>query len=89
MLPSRSIPENKDPRNIWPSIQYQPRLAPIRFQDLRHGHATQLLELGEDITVISNRLGHSTITLTADTYAHVRERLQRKASDKLGKILRL
>lgn len=64
-------------------------LPDIRFHDLRHGHATQLLELGEDITVISNRLGHSTITLTADTYSHVRETLQKEASDKLGKVLAL
>jgi len=44
------------------------------------------LELGEDIKVISDRLGHSTITLTADTYSHVGERLQREASNKLEKV---
>lgn len=65
------------------------KLPNIRFHDLRHGHATMLLELGEDITVISNRLGHSTITLTADTYSHVREKLQRDASNKLGQVLNL
>lgn len=65
------------------------KLPEIRFHDLRHGHATQLLELGEDIKVISDRLGHSTITLTADTYSHVRERLQREASEKLGKVLKI
>ena len=62
-------------------------LPKVRFHDLRHGHATQLLELGEDIKVISDRLGHSTITLTADTYSHVREKLQREASNKLEQIL--
>lgn len=50
---------------------------------------TMLLELGEDLKVISERLGHSTITLTADTYSHVREKMQRDASDKLDKILKL
>ena len=48
-----------------------------------------LLELGEDIKVISDRLGHSTITLTADTYSHVREKLQRQASNKLEQVLNL
>ena len=62
------------------------KLPNIRFHDLRHGHATMLLELGEDIKVISDRLGHSTITLTADTYSHVGERLQREASNKLEKV---
>lgn len=61
-------------------------LPEIRFHDLRHGHATMLLELGEDIKVISDRLGHSTITLTADTYSHVREKLQREATRKLEQV---
>ncbi|MGE5415879.1 MAG: tyrosine-type recombinase/integrase [Acidobacteriota bacterium] len=65
------------------------KLPEIRFHDLRHGHATMLLELGEDLKVISDRLGHSTITLTADTYSHVREKLQRSASDKLATTLNL
>lgn len=64
-------------------------LPEIRFHDLRHGHATMLLELGEDIKVISDRLGHSTITLTADTYSHVREKMQREASNKLDQVLKL
>lgn len=54
---------------------------------MRHGHAAMLLELGEDLKVINDRLGHSTITLTADTYSHVREQLQRTASDKLEQVL--
>jgi len=62
-------------------------LPEIRFHDLRHGHATMLLELGEDLKVISERLGHSTITLTADTYSHVREKMQREASNKLDQVL--
>lgn len=65
------------------------KLPAIRFHDLRHGHATQLLEMGEDIKVISDRLGHSTISITADTYAHVAEKMQRSASDKLGKSLKI
>ncbi len=64
-------------------------LPEIRFHDLRHGHATMLLELGEDLKVISERLGHSTITLTADTYSHVRKKMQRDASNKLNKVLDL
>lgn len=65
------------------------KLPHIRFHDLRHGHATMLLEAGEDIKVISDRLGHSTITLTADTYSHVREKLQREASNKLEQLLQI
>lgn len=65
------------------------KLPEIRFHDLRHGHATMLLELGEDIKVISERLGHSSITMTADTYSHVREKMQKEASIKLEQVLNL
>lgn len=64
-------------------------LPDIRFHDLRHGHATMLLELGEDLKVISERLGHSTITLTADTYSHVSEKMQQEASSKLDNVLNI
>lgn len=64
-------------------------LPDIRFHDLRHGHATMLLELGEDLKVISERLGHSSITMTGDIYTHVREKMQREASDKLDQVIRI
>ncbi len=66
-----------------------PNLPAIRFHDLRHGHATQLLEMVESSKVISDRLGHSTISITADTYAHVAEKMQRGASTKLGRALKI
>lgn len=65
------------------------KLPAIRFHDLRHGHATMLLELGEDIKVISERLGHSSIAMTGDIYTHVREQIQRRASNKLDEVLDL
>lgn len=43
----------------------------FRIYDLRHTCASLLLMDGEDLLVVSRRLGHSTIKLTADTYAHV------------------
>ena len=62
------------------------KLPEIRFHDLRHGHATMLLELGEDIKVISDRLGHSSIAMTGDIYAHVRDKLQRYSSRKFEQV---
>ena len=43
----------------------------IRLHDLRHTHATLLLEAGVPVKVVSERLGHANIQLTLDTYAHV------------------
>ena len=49
------------------------------FHDLRHTHATLLLKQGVNIKVISERLGHSTITMTLDTYSHVLPDMQATA----------
>ncbi len=43
----------------------------VRFHDLRHTHATQLLAAGVNIKVVSERLGHASVAFTLDTYAHV------------------
>ena len=43
----------------------------IRFHDLRHSHATQLLRAGVPVNVVSKRLGHASAALTLSVYAHV------------------
>lgn len=58
----------------------------IKFHDLRHTHATLLLQEGLDVKTISQRLGHSNITTTLNTYAHVVSELDEKASDIFEKI---
>ena len=52
------------------------KLRRIRLHDLRHTFATLALELGEHVVVVSDRLGHSTTKLTADTYSHVTPTMQ-------------
>ncbi len=46
-------------------------LPPIRLHDLRHGAASIAHAAGADLKSISTLLGHSTITITADTYTQV------------------
>jgi integrase len=46
-------------------------LPDIRFHDLRHTHASTLLSKGKSIKAVSRRLGHSNVTTTLHTYAHV------------------
>ncbi len=55
----------------------------IRFHDLRHTHATQLLAAGVDIKTVSLRLGHASIRITLDTYVHVIPSMQNNAIIKL------
>lgn len=59
----------------------------LRLHDLRHTAATLLLEAGVDISVVSRLLGHADVGFTARVYAHVTERLQRDAADKLSAYL--
>lgn len=40
----------------------------IRFHDLRHGHASGLIEAGYDAATVSSRLGHATTQFTLDVY---------------------
>lgn len=54
---------------------------------LRHTHATLLLLAGVHSKVVSERLGHATVSITLDTYSHVLPNLQREASDKLEALL--
>ncbi len=54
---------------------------------LRHTCATLLLIAGENPKVVSERLGHSSVRITLDTYSHLLPDLQQNASDKLETML--
>ena len=56
---------------------------PIRLHDLRHSHASFLLNNGANILAVSKRLGHATVTQTLDTYAHLLE----ETDDKMMQII--
>ncbi len=60
---------------------------PIRLHDLRHTMATVALRAGIHPKVVQERLGHSSIALTLDTYSHVTPTLQRAAAETLGELL--
>ncbi len=44
---------------------------PVRLHDLRHGAASLMLAAGTDIAVVSKMLGHSSVSITSDTYSHL------------------
>ncbi len=62
-------------------------LPKVRFHDLRHSHATQLLAAGVHPKVAQERLGHSTITTTLDLYSHVTDTMQVDAAARLDATL--
>jgi integrase len=63
-------------------------LPPIRLHDLRHVSATVALAAGVDIKVVSDQLGHSTTTLTRDTYQSVTRSLHHEAANAVAEAFR-
>jgi integrase len=63
------------------------QLPRIRFHDLRHTHATLLLQAGVHPKVVQERLGHSDIGLTLNTYTHVVPSMGRAAAVQLNALL--
>lgn len=59
----------------------------VRFRDLRHTHATMLLARGVHPKIVSERLGHSTVGITLDTYSHVLPGMQEKAAAEIDAAL--
>ncbi|UWF60986.1 site-specific integrase [Brucella sp. 2716] len=60
----------------------------IRFHDLRHSHATQLLAAGVHPKIASERLGHSTIGITLDLYSHVMPGMQANAAEQVDAAIK-
>ncbi len=59
----------------------------IRFHDLRHTHATLALQAGVHPKVVSDRLGHSTVSITLDTYSHAVPAMQEEAAERIAAVV--
>ncbi|MEK4008372.1 tyrosine-type recombinase/integrase [Paenibacillus sp. FSL H3-0333] len=62
-------------------------LPKIRFHDLRHTAASLLLALGYHPKVVSEILGHASVTITLDTYSHLLKNMQAEATQGLSQLL--
>jgi integrase len=62
-------------------------LPPVRFHDLRHAHATLMLQEGIHPKIVSERLGHASIGITLDIYTHVLPSMQAEAAEAVDGIL--
>ncbi len=67
-------------------MKKNPDLPRIRFHDLRHTSATLLIHAGEHPKVIQSRLGHSNITTTMNTYGHLLQETDQRASSHFDKL---
>jgi integrase len=74
-------------RHFRPTLKRAELSETFRLYDLRHTCASLLLGANEHPKIVSERLGHASITLTLDTYSHVLPSMQQGASEKLERIL--
>lgn len=78
------------PESLTKMFQWRVRRAElprIRFHDLRHTHATLALEAGVHPKVVSERLGHSSIAITMDTYSHAIPAMQEEAAEQIAGLV--
>ena len=60
---------------------------PIRLHDLRHTSASLGLAGGESLLEVSRRLGHSSISITADTYSHISTATAAESAKRLANLI--
>ena len=59
----------------------------IRLHDARHTHASLMLKQGIHPKIVQERLGHSSIQITLDTYSHVVLGIQQAAANRFDEII--
>jgi integrase len=78
------------PRSLtheWDRLITKTRLPRIRLHDLRHSHATHMLQSNINPKIASERLGHSKVGITLDLYSHVMPGMQEDAIAKVDAAL--
>lgn len=76
------------PTNKWSKMLKKNNFRYIRLHDLRHTSASLLIAQGVHAKIISERLGHSDISVTMNTYGHAFKSADRAAADKLESIFK-
>lgn len=81
------LTSNLTRRHFKPILERAGLSKEVRLYDLRHTCATLLLLAQTSPKVVAERLGHSTVVLTLDTYSHVLPSMQKDATNELERIL--
>ncbi len=59
----------------------------VRYHDLRHSFASNLLAAGVDVVTVSKALGHANVHITLTTYAHAVPKARHGASDRMAALM--
>ena len=81
-----TITKNMIDKKFKQILERDKDLKKIRIHDLRHSHASLLINQGEDYLVVKERLGHASITTTIDTYSHLYPSKQKTLAHKLDDL---
>ncbi len=73
----------------WSDLAKRCGISASRLHDARHSHASIMLKAGIHPRIVQERLGHSTIAITLDTYSHVSPGLQEAAAKRFDDALLL
>lgn len=69
------------------TLVLQTQLPQIRLHDLRHTWASLALQAGVGVKVVSEMLGHASVTITYDTYSHVIPGMAEDATSRVAALL--
>ena len=88
----RKVGAPLSPRNVLRTLHTlleaaEPKIAPIRFHDLRHSAASLLIAAGVELVEVSMLLGHSELRVTADLYSHLQKQTAARAARRMDAIL--
>jgi len=81
------IPHNITKRSFKKHLEAAGLSRAIRFHDTRHTAATLLLSSGVNVKVVSEMLGHSSVSITLSIYAHVLPHMQQSAVNAMDMLL--
>lgn len=73
--------------HAWMKLARRVGLKGIRLHDARHSHASLMLKQGIHPKIVQERLGHSTIAVTLDTYSHITPGLQEAAAQRFDDVM--
>jgi integrase len=74
--------------HAWIKLRNRNGFKNVRLHDARHTHASIMLKNGTHPKIVQERLGHSSVQITLDTYSHVVPGLQAVAAAKFDDILK-
>ena len=74
--------------DTWRHLVAKAGVPHIRLHDLRHFHASVLLQANTHPKIVQERLGHASISITLDTYSHLIPSLQEQAAQDFARLMR-